>query len=102
MSVASQIHGLKYFAPIAMSRLYEQRALFSYATAVTPQYTYTPRPSIHMPKLTSPESLRVWHDKPRPRAKTEKSPTSKSNFGLVSRHGCDAEKSARACTTEYA
>ena len=79
MSVATHIDGLKYYAPIAISRLYDQRALFSYTLFQQSMQTFTPRPTIHIPD-----------QKLRQRSKTEKSPMKKSKHGLVSRHGCDA------------
>jgi hypothetical protein len=87
MSIATQLHGLKYFAPIAASRLYEHRSIFStmvFATSYTQHLTL--RPSVHMPRETSPEQCRMSYKKPRTRSKSEKSPPSNEKHGFLNRH----------------
>lgn len=96
MSIVTQLHGLKYFAPIAISRLYEHRAIFSAAAfASTP--CFTPRPSIHMPKQASPEYSRVSYARPRVRSKSEQSPSSKEKHGFLNRY---ADNSPAAASTK--
>jgi hypothetical protein len=89
MSVVSQYHGLKFFAPIALSRLYEQRALFTMTAASIGTHMLLPscpRPSVHMPKEASPGWSRVRYDKPRTRSKSEHSPSSKEKHAFLNRH----------------
>lgn len=87
MSITAQLHGLKYFAPIAASRLYEHRSIFSTMMfANSYRQCLAPRPSIHMPKETSPERCRVSYNKPRTRSKSEQSPSSKEKHGFLNRH----------------
>jgi hypothetical protein len=39
MAAAVNIHNIKYFAPIAVSRLYEQRRVFQQMTIYTPLFS---------------------------------------------------------------
>ncbi len=39
MAAAVNIHNIKYFAPIAVSRLYEQRRVFQQMTVYTPLFS---------------------------------------------------------------
>jgi len=87
MSVTTHLDGLKYYAPIAASRLYEHRAIFSsvaFANTYRPYLTH--RPVIHMPKETSPEWCRMSYTKPRMRSKSEQSPFSKEKHGFLNRY----------------
>ncbi len=83
MSVTTQLHGLKYFAPIAASRLYEHRSIFS---AVAIASACTLRPVIHMPREVSPEWCRMSYTKPRMRSKSEQSPSSKEKHANLNRY----------------
>lgn len=102
MSVTTHLDGLKYFAPIAASRLYEHRAIFSaIAFANTYRPCMTPRPSIHMPKEVSPEWCRMSYTKPRIRSKSEQSPSSKEKHGFLNRYADHTTTAAHAVSPHH-